>query len=132
METCSVENTPTHDAGMGLDVNNVNCSSSASSVVVGPDANFVVNSNIDCSDLSPVKYNLTFTGSVTDANGGAITCSVLNVNAFSGTASTPLNVNSSCSKVTADASGASVYSKLNMFFLLGPLQTVVIVVQILI
>ena len=36
----------------------------------------------------------------------------LNVNAFSGTASAPLNVNSSCSKVTAVASGASVYSNL--------------------
>ena len=31
---------------------------------------------------------------------------------FSGTASAPLNVNSSCSKVTAAASGASVYSNL--------------------
>ena len=54
---------------------------------------------------------MSFTGPVTAANGGPNTFSDLNVNAFSGTASAPLNVNSS-SKVTAAASGASVNSNL--------------------
>ena len=108
METRRVENTPSRDAGRGQDVNNVNCSSSAASAVVGPAASFDVHSNIDCSDLSPVNNNMTTTGSVTAANGGANTCSDLN-----GTASASLNVNSSCSKVTAAASGANVYSNLN-------------------
>ena len=111
METSRVENTPSHDAGRGLDVNNVNCKSSAASAVVGPAASFDANSNIDCSDLSPVNNNMTTTGSVTAANGGANTCSDLN-----GTASASLNVNSSCSKVTAAASGANVYSNLKYFF----------------
>ena len=110
METRRVENTPSRDAGRGQDVNNVNCSSSAASAVVGPAASFDVNSNIDCSDLSPVNNNMTTTGSVTAANGGANTCSDLN-----GTASASLNVNSSCSKVTAAASGTNVYSNLNTF-----------------
>ena len=112
IETRPVENTPSHDAGKDIDVNNVNCSSSAASAVDGPAASFDVNNNIDSSDLSPVNNNMTFTGSVTAANGGPNTFSDLNVNAFSGTASAPLNVNSSCSKVTAAASGASVYSNL--------------------
>ena len=55
---------------------------------------------------------MSFTGPFTAANGGPNTFSDLNVNAFSGTASAPLNVNSSCSKVTAAASGASVHSNL--------------------
>ena len=111
METRRVENTPSHDAGKDIDVNNVNCSSSAASAVDGPAASFDVNNNIDSSDLSPVNNNMSFTGPVTAANGGPNTFSDLNVNAFSGTASAPLNVNSS-SKVTAAASGASVYSNL--------------------
>ena len=110
METRRVENTPSHDAGRGLDVNNVNRSSSAASAVVGPVASFDVNSNIDCSDLSPVNNNMTITGSVTAGNGGANTC----VDLY-GRASAPLNVNSSCSKFTAAASGANVYSNLNTF-----------------
>ena len=110
METRRVENTRLHDAGKDIDVNNVNCSSSAASVVDGPAASFDVNNNIDSSDLSPVNNIMTFTGSVTAANGGPNTFSDLNLNAFSGTASAP--VNSSCSKVTAAASGASVYSNL--------------------
>ena len=111
METRRVENTPSHDAGKDIDVNNVNCSSSAASAVDGPAASFDNNNNnIDSSDLSPVNNNMSFTGPVTAANGGPNTFSDLNVNAFSGTASAPLNVNSS--KVTAAASGASVYSNL--------------------
>ena len=128
METRSVEDTPSHDAGRGIDVNNVNnvlvtgpvsgsvnCSSSATSAVVGPAASFDVgvNSNIDSSDLSPVNNNMTIIGSVTAANGGANACSDLNVNAFSATTShgahLNVEVNPSCSKVTAAASGASVY-----------------------
>ena len=112
METRRVENTPSHDAGKDIDVNNVSCSSSAASAVDGPAASFDVNNNIDSCHLSPVNNNVTFTGSVTAANGGPNTFRDLNVNAFSGTASAPLNVNSSCSKVTAAASGASVYSNL--------------------
>ena len=118
METRRVEITPSHDAGNDIDVNNVNCSSSAASAVD-------VNNNIDSSDLSPVNNNMTITGSVTAANSGPNTCSDLNVNAFSGTASAPLNVNSSCSKVTAAASGASVYSNLKTVTV-DPLQTVVL------
>ena len=110
METRCVENTPSHDASKDIDVNNVNCSSSAASAVDGPAASFDVNNDIDSSDLCPVNNNMAFTGSVTAANGGPNTFSDLNGNAFSGTASAPLNVNSSCSKVTAAASGASVYS----------------------
>ena len=112
METRRVENTPSHDAGKDIDVNNVNCSSSAASAVDGPAASFDVNNNIDSSDLSPVNNNMSFTEPVTAANGGPNTFSDLNVNAFSGSASAPLNVNCSCSKVTAAASGASVYSNL--------------------
>ena len=154
METRRVENTPSHDAGKVIDVNNVNCSSSAASAVDGPAASFDVNNNIDSSDLSPVNNNMSFTGPVTAANGGSNTFSDLNVSAFSGTASAPLNVNSS-SKVTAAASGASVYSNLKtvnthcdsnidansyvcimyIVFLrlsmLRPLQTAAIVVQML-
>ena len=89
METRRVENTPSHDAGKDIDVNNVNCSSSAASAVDGPAASFDVNNNIDSSDLSPVKNNMSFTGPVTAANGGPNTFSDLNVNAFSGTASAP-------------------------------------------
>ncbi|XP_067023843.1 mucin-21-like [Acropora muricata] len=100
METRRVENTPSHDAGKDIDVNNVNCSSSAASAVDGPAASFDVNNNTDSKDLSPVN-NKSFTGSVTAANGGPNTFSDLNVNAFSGTARAHLNVNSSCSKVTA-------------------------------
>ena len=111
METSRVENAPSHDVGRGLDVNNVNCSNSAASAVVGPAASLDVNSNIDCSDLSHVNNNMTITELVSAANGGASTCSDLN-----GTANAPLIVNSSCNKVTADASGASVYSNLNTFF----------------
>ena len=111
METRRVENTPSHDAGKDIDVNNVNSSSGAASAVDGPAASFDVNNNIDSSDLSPVNKNMSFTGPVTTANGGPNTFSDLNVNAFSGTASAPLNVNSS-SKVTAAASGASVNSNL--------------------
>ena len=138
MKTRSVEDTPSHDAGRGIDVNNINnalvtgpvpgsvtCSSSATSAVVGPAASFDVgvNSNIDSSDLSPVNNNMTIIGAVTAANSGANECSDLNVNAFSATTSgvetsgAPLNVevNPSCSKVTAAASGASVYSNLTTF-----------------
>ena len=61
--------------GRSIDVNNVNCSSSAASAVVGPAASFDVNSNIDCSHLSPVSNKMTITGSVTTGNGGANTCS---------------------------------------------------------
>ena len=112
LETRRVENTPSHDAGKDVDVNNVNCSSSAASAVDGPAASSDVNNNIDSSDLSPVNNNMSFTGPATAANGGPNTFSDLNANAFSGTASAPLNVNSSCSKVTAAASGASVSSNL--------------------
>ena len=42
METQRVENTPSHDAGKNIDVDNVNCSSSAASAVDGP-----VNSHCD-------------------------------------------------------------------------------------
>ena len=98
-------------ASKDIDVNNANCSSSAASAVDGPGASFDVNNNIDSSDLSPVNNNMSFTGPVTAENGGPNTFSDLNVNAFSGTASAPLNVNSS-SKVTANASGASVNSNL--------------------
>ena len=112
METRRVENTPSHDAGKDIDVNNVNCNSSAASAVDGPAASFDVNNNIDSS---PVNNNMSFTGPVTAANGGANggpnTFSDLNFNAFSSTASAPLNVYSS-SKVTAAASGASVNSNL--------------------
>ena len=71
----------------------------------------IVNFKNDTQKLSPVNNNMSFTGPVTAANGGPNTFSDLNVNAFSGTASAPLNVNSS-GKVTAAASGASVYSNL--------------------
>ena len=105
METRLVENTPSHDAGKDINVNNVNSNSGAAA------ASFDVNNNIDSSDLSPVNNNMSFTGPVTAANGGPNTFSDLNVNAFSGSASAPLNVNSS-SEVTAAASGASVNSNL--------------------
>ena len=55
METRRVENTPSHDAGKDIDVNNVNCTSSAASAVDGPAASFDVNNNIDSS---PVNNNM--------------------------------------------------------------------------